>query len=100
MGTFGRRGTVTYYNGAEASGNANIVEIHVAQNDIDVGSVFNLPSFVGKMDDLRIYNRDLDADEAFQLFESGPGESRAGESRPVSPRAAGTTAWARIKTAL
>jgi hypothetical protein len=84
--------TGTYYTDGVRQGQVQgIFKIDVNVSDIQIGFM-SLNSYVGVMDELRIYNRGFDEDEVLELFELEPGE------QSVKPRHSSmTTAWGAIK---
>ena len=84
------RGTITYYTNAVAMGNARgIGNIILTNSRIQLGFM-GQNAFVGVMDDLRIYERGLDAKKVQELFEYEPPHS------VPSPNSLATT-WGAMK---
>lgn len=83
--------TGTYYTDGVRQGQVQgIFKIDPFESDIQIGFM-SLNSYVGAMDELRIYNRGFDENEVLELFELEPGE------QSVKPRNSITTTWGAIK---
>ena len=86
--------TGTYYTDGVRQGQVQgIFKIDPFESDIQIGFM-SLNSYVGVMDELRIYNRGFDEDEVLELFELEPGEQSVKPSHATM-----TTAWGAIKYA-
>ena len=86
------KGTATYYTNAEAMGvAAGLGKIAQTESRIQLGFM-GLNAFVGVMDDLRIYDRGLEAKEVQELFEFEPGKPQS-----VSHINSLATTWGAIK---
>ena len=86
------KGTATYYTNAEAMGvAAGLGKIAQTESRIQLGFM-GLNAFVGVMDDLRIYDRGLEAKEVQELFEFEPGKPQS-----VSHTNSLATTWGAIK---
>ena len=85
--------TGTYYTDGVRQGQVpGIFKIDENPSKIQIGNM-SLNSYVGVMDELRIYNRGFDEDEVLELFELEP------EEQSVKPRHSSmTTAWGAIKS--
>ena len=84
--------TGTYYTDGVRQGQVQgIFKIDPFESDIQIGFM-SLNSYVGVMDELRIYNRGFDEDEVLELFELEPGEQSVKPSHATM-----TTAWGAIK---
>ena len=83
----------THYIDGEVVGGNDGIPGPIEQNESDLwlGNI-GLNSFVGCMDNLRVYNRALSADEVSSLFLGSDGEA-------VSPEGSLVTTWATIKYA-
>ena len=86
------KGTATYYTNADAMGvAAGLGKIAQTESRIQLGFM-GLNAFVGVMDDLRIYDRGLEAKEVQELFEFEPGKPQS-----VSSLNSLATTWGAIK---
>ena len=86
------KGTASYYTNAEAMGNnGGVGNIKKTDSRIQIGFM-GLNAFVGVMDDLRIYDRGLDAKEVQELFEFEPDTPQS-----VSSLNSLATTWGAIK---
>ena len=86
------KGTASYYTNADAMGNAGgLGKIQQTDSRIQLGFM-GLNAFVGVMDDLRIYDRGMDAKEVQELFEFEPGRPQS-----VSSLNSLATTWGAIK---
>jgi hypothetical protein len=83
----------THYIDGEVVGGNDGIPGPIEQNESDLwlGNI-GINSFVGCMDNLRVYNRALSADEVSSLFLGSDGEA-------VSPEGSLVTTWATIKHA-
>ena len=53
---------------------------------------FDLNGMVGRLDEVRLYDRPMDEDEVFELFEFEPG------AQAVSPEGSLTSSWGVLKS--
>ncbi len=85
-------GSMYYRDGLVAQANAGTAgDIDENVEWMALGS-FGLEAFAGRMDELRVYNRPLDEDEVWELFDSfEPG------AQAVSPKGKLATMWGTVK---
>lgn len=85
-------GSMLYRDGILATANAGAIgDIEEHAETTFLAFMLGLPGYVGRMDDLRIYNRPLDEDEVFELFDFEPG------AQAISPEGSLATTWGAVR---